>query len=677
MKVNATVLLVGLSMMTVTSSVYAKTIHYAQEEIKLSDSVSPGEDFYRYVNQDWIDNAKLPMGMGTIDNFTQLYMKTEEQLNEIIRQLQTSPESDLTHNQRNVRNAYLSYLNDSAIEKAGLVPIQNDITAIRKAKNHRDIGKLMVEPIYRSFISYAVVPDAKAPDTYVLALSQGGLGLPERHYYVDYTPQISEIKSRYVDYIATLLRFAGENDPDKAAQQVVALETSMAQVHWRAEDDRDWARNYHPMSINDVQKLTPGIDWSDFINKWQLTTEQVNKIIVANDTAIEQLAWIFAKTPLPTLKSYLLFHYLDGMADYLPRAFSDASFKFRSTALYGIERQRSREARALAMVDALQGEPLGKLYVERHFNAQSKMKFDALFGHVRAAFKARLESNGWMDDATRQEALAKLNNFTVKVGYPERWRDYSGITLKPDALVDNVKQVLNWEYRQRMEKIGKSVPSWEWGIMPQNINAIYQPLSNEITFPAAFLQAPFFSPDADPAYNYGAIGAIIGHEMGHAFDDQGSLFDASGQLRNWWSERAKARFVERTRKLVAQYNGYMIDGRNVNGQLTLGENIGDLGGVSIALSAYQQFVKENYPDGKAPVIDGTTGLQRFFISWARTWRQLANKEMVRAQIINDPHSPNPLRVNGVVRNVDEWYQSFDIKKGEALYLEPQQRIRIW
>ncbi|EMT0875538.1 M13 family metallopeptidase, partial [Providencia stuartii] len=417
--------------------------------------------------------------------------------------------------------------------------------------------------------------------------------------------------------------------------------------------------------------------WDNFIQQWQLSDKQLNKVIVETDTAVEQLAKIYANTPVSTLQDYLRFHYLSDQAPYLNRDFSDARFDFYSRKLNGVEKQRTRKERALETVNRLQGEPMGQIYVEKYFNPESKAKITDLVSYVRGTFNSRLKDNDWMDDATRQEALKKLEQFTVKVGYPDKWNDFSSINLKPDTLLDNYKQALNWVYNDNMSKIGQPVRKWEWGMTPQTINAYFNPVQNEIVFPAAILQAPFFDPNVDPAYNYGAIGAVIGHEMGHGFDDQGSLYDGTGQLRNWWSDDSKQHFKQKTDKLVEQYNSFSVDGQKVNGQLTLGENIGDLGGLNIALSAYKQFVKENYPNGEAPIIDGTTGLQRFFISWARTWQELSNKESERNKILTDPHSPNQFRANGVVRNMDEWYQTFGVDKDSKLYLEPEQRIRIW
>ncbi|AXO17404.1 TPA: M13 family metallopeptidase [Providencia stuartii] len=670
-------LLISMSTIAIAPSLYAKEVSYGDQKIVLSDNIASGDDFYRYVNQDWISKAKIPTGMPRINSFVELYLTTEKQLQSIIDQLQSSPEKELNHNQRNIRNLYVSYLNEDAIEKIGISPLKDDLDAITNAKNHNDISKLMALPAYTPFISYWVDLDAKQPDTYVLYLGQGGLGLPNRNYYLDDTPQMEEIRKNYIAYIATILKLAGENDVEKKAQQIFALEKSMAQTHWSPEARRDTIKNYHPMTLNDMKKFTQGFAWDNFIQQWQLSDKQLNKVIVETDTAVEQLAKIYANTPVSTLQDYLRFHYLSDQAPYLNRDFSDARFDFYSRKLNGVEKQRTRKERALETVNRLQGEPMGQIYVEKYFNPESKAKITDLVSYVRGTFNSRLKDNDWMDDATRQEALKKLEQFTVKVGYPDKWNDFSSINLKPDTLLDNYKQVLNWVYNDNMSKIGQPVRKWEWGMTPQTINAYFNPVQNEIVFPAAILQAPFFDPNVDPAYNYGAIGAVIGHEMGHGFDDQGSLYDGTGQLRNWWSDDSKQHFKQKTDKLVEQYNSFSVDGQKVNGQLTLGENIGDLGGLNIALSAYKQFVKENYPNGEAPIIDGTTGLQRFFISWARTWQELSNKESERNKILTDPHSPNQFRANGVVRNMDEWYQTFGVDKDSKLYLEPEQRIRIW
>lgn len=670
-------MVIGMSTITMTANLHAKEIAYGQQKIVLSDTIASGDDFYRYVNQNWIDNAKIPTGMPRINSFVELYLSTEKQLQAIIDKLQSADESTLNHNQRNIRNLYQSYLNEDAIEKTGITPLKSDLDAINNAKSHNDISKLMAQPAYTPFISYSVELDAKNPDTYVLYLGQGGLGLPNRNYYLDDTPQMEEIRKNYIAYIATILRLSGEQDVEKKAQQIFALEKSMAQVHWSPEARRDTIKNYHPMTLPEMKSFTKGFEWDNFIQQWQLSDKQLSKIIVENDTAVQQLAKIYADTPVSTLQNYLRFHYLSDQATYLNRDYADARFDFYSHKLNGVEKQRTRQERALETINRLQGEPMGQIYVEQYFNPESKAKIEDLVSYVRGTFKSRLQDNDWMDDNTRQEALKKLSQFTVKVGYPEKWHDFSSLNLKSDTLLDNYKQVLYWSYKDNMSKIGQPVRKWEWGMTPQTINAYFNPVQNAIVFPAAILQAPFFDPNVDPAYNYGAIGAVIGHEMGHGFDDQGSLYDGTGQLRNWWSDTAKSHFKQKTDKLVAQYDSFSVDGQKVNGQLTLGENIGDLGGLNIALSAYKQFAKENYPNGEAPIIDGTTGLQRFFIAWARTWQELSNKESERNKIITDPHSPNQFRGNGVVRNMDEWYETFGVTKDDNLYLEPEQRIRIW
>ncbi|MEQ4698529.1 M13 family metallopeptidase [Providencia rettgeri] len=677
MRLNVLALIIGMSTISFAPSLLAKEVSYGQQKIVLSDTIEPGNDFYRYVNEDWVNKAQIPTGMPRINSFVELYLNTEKQIQSIIDQLQQIPENKLTHNQRNIRNLYLSYLNETAIEQAGITPIKSDLDAIKKAKSHSDISQLMTQPDYKSLISYWVDLDAKAPDTYVLYIGQGGLGLPNRTYYLDDTSQMEDIRKSYIAYIATMLELAGEKDVTQKAQKIFDLEKAIATVHWSPEARRDTIKNYHAMTLAEMKNHTQGFDWDSFITSRNLTDKQLAKVVVETDSAVEQTAKIFADTPVSTLKDYLTFQYISEHARYLNQTIADAQFDFYSKKLNGIEKQRTRQERALQTVNSLQGEPLGQIYVEQYFDPQAKEKIKDLVSYVRGTFNSRLKVNDWMDEPTRQEALKKLEQFTVKVGYPDQWNDFSEINLKPDSLLDNYKQVLAWSYDDMIGKIGQPVRQWEWGMTPQTVNAYFNPVQNEIVFPAAILQAPFFDPNVDPAYNYGAIGAVIGHEMGHGFDDQGSLYDGTGQLRNWWSESAKTHFKEKTAKLVEQYNGFTVDGLKVNGELTLGENIGDLGGLNIALSAYKQFAKENYPNGEAPIIDGTTGLQRFFIAWARTWQELSNKESERNKIMTDPHSPNQFRANGVVRNIDDWYETFGVDKNNALYLPPEQRIRIW
>lgn len=677
MRLNVLALIIGMSTISFAPSLLAKEVSYGQQKIVLSDTIEPGNDFYRYVNEDWVNKAQIPTGMPRINSFVELYLNTEKQIQSIIDQLQQIPENKLTHNQRNIRNLYLSYLNETAIEQAGITPIKSDLDAIKKAKNHSDISQLMTQPDYKPLISYWVDLDAKAPDTYVLYIGQGGLGLPNRTYYLDNTSQMEDIRKSYIAYIATMLELAGEKDVTQKAQKIFDLEKAIATVHWSPEARRDTIKNYHAMTLAEMKNHTQGFDWDSFITSRKLTDKQLAKVVVETDSAVEQTAKIFADTPVSTLKDYLTFQYISEHARYLNQTIADAQFDFYSKKLNGIEKQRTRQERALQTVNSLQGEPLGQIYVEQYFDPQAKEKIKDLVSYVRGTFNSRLKVNDWMDEPTRQEALKKLEQFTVKVGYPDQWNDFSAINLKPDSLLDNYKQVLAWSYDDMIGKIGQPVRQWEWGMTPQTVNAYFNPVQNEIVFPAAILQAPFFDPNVDPAYNYGAIGAVIGHEMGHGFDDQGSLYDGTGQLRNWWSESAKTHFKEKTAKLVEQYNGFTVDGLKVNGELTLGENIGDLGGLNIALSAYKQFAKENYPNGEAPIIDGTTGLQRFFIAWARTWQELSNKESERNKIMTDPHSPNQFRANGVVRNIDDWYETFGVDKNNALYLAPEQRIRIW
>ncbi|CRK85871.1 Neutral endopeptidase [Candidatus Providencia siddallii] len=675
---NILAICVGISTMSyLTPQLLAKEISYGNQKIVLSDSINPGNDFYHYVNNDWIKNTQIPDGNARYNSFIELYLNSEKQIQSIIDQLQNTPENELNQNQRNIRNLYLSYLNESYIEKIGISPILCDLKAIKEAKNHNEISHLMMLPNYNSLINYWVDPDAKNSKIYVLYISQGNLGLPNRDFYLKNSKEIKEVRKNYFDYISLILKNAGEKNVNNKAKKIINLEKSIAKIHWSPEDRRNTIKNYHSMSLEEVKKFTNGFDLSNFIKKNNLTDKSLKKIIVETDDAVAETIKIFINTPISTIKDYLIFRYLNKYASFLNKNFSDAHFNFFSNKLNGIKNKRTRKEYAIQMVNSLQGEPLGEIYVKKYFDKESKEKIQDLVNRIRNTFNLRLKNNNWMDFSTRKEALKKLERFTIKIGYPDKWNDFSNINFTQKELISNYKQILNWNHKNMLSKIGQPIRNWEWEMTPQTVNAYFNPVQNEIVLPAAILQAPFFDKNVDYAYNYGSIGAVIAHEMGHGFDDQGSLYDSTGELRDWWQNSAKVHFKEKTNKLIKQYNAFKINGQKINGYLTLGENIGDLGGLTIVLDAYKQFIKDNYLTCEAPIIDNTTGIQRLFISWARTWRELSNEESQRNRIMTDPHSPYKFRTNGVVRNIDDWYTAFGINKNNELFLEPNQRVYIW
>ncbi|CAL1329101.1 M13 family metallopeptidase [Candidatus Providencia siddallii] len=675
---NMIILFIGISTFSsFTNQVIAKEIFYNKnQKIILSDSIQPGDDFYNYVNNNWINNAKIPNGMPRINSFIDLYLILEKQLQHIINELQIINESKLDHNQRNIRNLYLSYINKDIIEKIGILPIKNDLKTIKQAKNHNEISNLMTSPYYSSIINYWVDLDAKNPKEYILYISQGNLELPNRNYYLENSDQMKKIRKDYYNYITIILKKLGENNVNNRAKKILELEKSIAKIHWTPEEQRDTIKNYNAMSLQEMKNFTNGFNWDFFIKKNKLNEEKLKKIIVETDSSVQNTIKIFLNTQISTIKDYLILKHINRYAGFLNKEFFDIHFNFFSKKLYGIKKQRTRKQKALQIINSLQGEALGKIYVKKYFNQNSKEKIQELVNNIRKTFSERLKNNNWMDSFTQQEALKKLDNFSIKIGYPDKWNDFSDINLNSKTLINNYKQILKWNNKNTLSKLGQPNRKWEWEMTPQTVNAYFNPVQNEIVFPAAILQAPFFDCNVDPAYNYGSIGAVIAHEMGHAFDDQGSLYDSTGQLRNWWSDTAKNNFKEKTKKLINQYNTFEVNGKKINGNLTLGENIGDLGGLNIALNSYKHYTKKNYLK-KSQKNNYKIGLQYFFISWARIWRELSNKESELNRIITDPHSPYKFRTNGVIRNIEEWYIAFDVNENNKLYLKPEERVFIW
>jgi len=534
--------------------------------------------------------------------------------------------------------------------------------AAAMGRAHRGFG--------RSFFGADIDADQKDPDRYTLYLVQSGLGLPDREFYLQerFTPQ----KVRYQTYVGDMLRLAGWDEPARRAADVVALETAMAEGHWTRAESRDRDKTYNPMTVAELTTATPGFAWNRYLT--QSGIANVQRIVVTAITSFPKFAKVYTDTPLDTLKAWQAFHVADGAAPYLSKRFVDASFQFRNRTLAGQPEQRPRWKRAVAFVDGTIGESVGRVYVARYFPPDAKAKMDALVADIHTALEARIQRLDWMDAGTKARALEKLSKFTVKIGYPVKWRDYGPLTLSSRDLYGNYLRAAAYEWNRDAARLDKPVDKTEWGMTPQTVNAYYMATNNEIVFPAAILQPPFFDPDADPAINYGGIGGVIGHEISHGFDDQGRKSDGNGVLRDWWTADDATKFKLQAVKLGAQYSGYEpISGAHVNGDLTMGENIGDMGGVSLALDAYHASLR-----GKpAPVIEGLTGDQRVFLGWAQVWREKIRDEALRQRLVSDPHSPARFRVNGVIRNVDGWYSAFQVQPGDALYVAPADRVRIW
>jgi putative endopeptidase len=634
-------------------------------------SVKPGDDFFASVNGAWLDSFPIPADKASYGVAEKLDDEARANVRAIIEDAAKAKAAAGTIEQK-IGDFYASFMDTARIESAGINALKPELDRITAARTPSDLSRLFGEPGFQSPIGVYIGPDDKNPDAYMVNLIQSGLGLPDRDYYLQDDPKLKEIRTAYEAHIGRMLRLAGSDDADGKAARIMALETRIAKAHWAAERTRDAIANYNPKSRAAVVAFAPGLDWQAMFDAMEVGTWDLFN--VNTPTAVKDVAALVRSQPLDDWKAYLTYHHIHNHAPYLPKAIDDENFAFFGKTLAGRETQRERWQRGVDIVNGGLGEAIGQVYVKKHFPPEAKAKIDALVENMRAAYKANIETLTWMGPDTRAKALAKLAALRPKIGYPDKWKDYSSMTIVPGDLLANVRASSLWAWRFDVAKLGKPVDKDEWLMTPQIVNAYYYPATNEITFPAAILQAPFFDPNADDAVNYGAIGAVIGHEIGHAFDDQGRLYDATGALNDWWTKADDAAFTARSKGLVAQYGAFeVLPGLKVNGQLTLGENIGDIGGLGVAYQAY----KRSLGGREAPVIEGITGDQRFFLAFAQSWRGKLRDEALRAQILSNPHAPALNRVNGSVRNVDAWYTAFDVRPGDTLYLAPEQRVKIW
>ena len=631
-------------------------------------AVKPGDDFFHFANGAWFRANPVPADRTGWGVGAQLSEDVEGQLREIVQSANrgTDPVS------RQVAAMYASWMDVDGIEARGAAVLRPYLDRINAAQNRDDLIRLFAEPGYPSPVGVGITPNPADPTHYVAGAGQGGLGMPNRTYYLNEGAQFDTYRAAYRTYVVTMLRLAGIDNPETKADAIIALERRIAEAHWTPERSRDVSQSINPMTPAQLQELAPQFNWPLMLSSQGLGS--VPTIIVRQTTAIQAEGRLFAETDLQTWKDWLTFHFIRSNAQFLPRAFDEANFAFFSRTLGGVQVQRDRWKRGLGVLNNTLGEAVGEIYVRQHFPETSRRQMTELVGDLRAALGERLRANTWMDDATKTAALAKLDAFDPRIGNPVRYIDYSSIQVDPHDLLGNMQRAAQFQQRLALSRLPNPVDRSLWGMTPQTINAYYSPLTNQITFPAAILQPPYFNPQADPAVNYGAIGAVIGHEIGHGFDDQGSRFDPQGRLRNWWSPASNERFRALTTRLGAQYNSYVSAGQHVNGQLTMGENIGDLGGIEMAYSAYRRYVAAH---GEPAVRDGLTGDQRFFLAYAQAWRDYWREGLLRRVVLTNPHSPSMYRVNGVVRNVDAWYRAFNIQPGDRLYLPPEQRVHIW
>jgi len=633
-------------------------------------SVKPGDDFNEYANGTYLRTTEIPADKSRFGPFDVLYENAQSQLKSII---ETSAANPANENARKVGALYASFMDEAKIEQLGATPLAADLAAVKAVTDHAGMARLMGEShsgFGGSLFGIDVFEDLKNPNLNSAYLGQGSLGLPDRDYYLK--PDFAAQREAYLAYLTTTLTAIGWADPAKTAADILAFETKVADKQWTTVERRQIDKLYNPAKASDLTTLAPGFDWAGFLAGAQVS--DVDTLVLMENTAIPAIAQVFADTPIETLKAWQAFNVVDQASPYLSKAFVDARFDFRGKTLRGQPENRPRWNRGVALVDGQLGEVLAQEYVRLHFPASSKAQMEALVGNIRDAMTERLKTLDWMSEPTREQALYKMSKFGVKIGYPDKWRSYDGLELKADDLYGNAERSSAFEWAYKRGKIGKPVDPLEWGMTPQTVNAYYNPPRNEIVFPAAILQAPFFDPNADPAVNYGGIGAVIGHEITHGFDDQGRKSDGDGVLRDWWTPEDAARFEARAKVLGDIYDKLEpIPGVHVNGDLTMGENIADLGGLLLALDAYHKSLNGQ----PAPVIDGLTGDQRVFLGWAQVWREKSREAALKEQLTTDPHSPGPVRAATSPRNIDAWYAAFGVSPDQKEYIAPEARARIW
>jgi putative endopeptidase len=631
-----------------------------------------GDDFFRYGNGAWYDRALIPRDRSAIGVDTALAITAEARIRDILERGADGVDPSARADAVKFGAFYAAFMDEARADRLDAEPIAPLLEAIRFAQTREELAGLMGssrQSFFGSLFGVSIAPDDKAPDRYAVFVRQGGLGL-NRDYYV--SPRLAEKKAAYLAYMAQILTMIGWENPSEAAAAILGFETAIAQVSWTNAERRDPDKMYNPMSTAALDEAAP-FPWRMLFASADLGS--LDGVVMTENTAIPKIAAVYAQTPVATLKAWHAFHLADAAAPYLSRRFVAASFEFHSRTMAGIAEQPERWKRAIGSINFAMGQAIGRVYVARYFPPEAKAQIEDLVAHLRIALKERIARLDWMSPQTKLKALDKLARLNVKLAYPDKWRDYSAIDVRPDDLFADMQASRKFFWLRQVKRLNAPVDRDEWGYLsPQIVNASYDSSLNEMTFPAGILQPPFFDPAADPAVNYGGIGAVIGHEMIHGFDDEGRKYDGGGVLSAWWTEADAKEFTARAAVLGRQFDGYEpFPGVHLNGDLTMGENIADLGGALIALEAYHGSL-----GGKeAPVIDGLTGDQRFFLGYAQSWRHKSTDDAIRAQIVANPHAPAQYRVNGVVRNIDAWYEAFGVKPGDNLYLAPEQRVRIW
>jgi putative endopeptidase len=636
-------------------------------------SVRPGDSFMRHANGAALDRLQIPSDRTSYGSFNLLRELSDNRVKVMIDALVARTDLVTGSDEQKIADAYRSYMDEARLETLDARPLQPYLAAIRAANTHDAMAVYMGQTQGRvgvSLFGTGISIDQKAPTRYVVSTGQSGIGLPNRDYYLE--ARWAEKKALYQVYVARMLEMIGWDNPVENAAAIVAFETRVAEAHWTPIQNRNRDETYNEYTIARLASEAPGFAWQDYYAS--VGVGEVPRLIVRQDTAMPRMAAIYAETPMDVLQAWQAFHTVDDAAPRLSRRFVDAQWEFRSRDLNGQPMQRPRDKRGISFAEGMLGEAVGRQYVAEYFPAESKAKMEELVANLRIALSNRIRNYTWMSAETQAAAQEKLEKFTVKIGYPNKWRDYSGLEVRPDDLFGNSERAGLFQWQYQLNRLNQAVDKDEWGMTPQTVNAYYNSANNEIVFPAAILQPPFFDPNGDAAVNYGGIGGVIGHEIGHGFDDQGSKSDGDGVLRNWWTPADKANFEALTARLGAQYDQFEpLPGFPVQGGLTMGENIGDAAGVAVGLEAYHLSLNGR----PAPVLDGITGDQRFFFGWAQVWQSKYREDALRNQIATDPHSPAEFRVIGPVRNSDAWYAAFDVQPGDKYYLAPEDRVRIW
>jgi putative endopeptidase len=655
------------------------------EAINLSYTDStfrPADDFFQFVNGGWIKNSEIPGDQGRWGSFNELRETTNATVLQVLEKAAANDKYAEGTDQRKAANFYAIGMDSALAERKGAQPLKPYLEQIAAIENTADLQKYLADQqMYGgdAFFSFGVLPDLKNSKVMATYLSQGGLGLPDRDYYTKEDSKSKEIRSKYEAHIARILKLLDESSETAAAQSanIIALETRLAKASMTNVEQRNIPALYNKMALTELAKITPSVNWQTYLA--DLGVKNIDTLIVTQPEFLKEFEAIVNTVPVEQWKEYLQWRLIDNASAYLNHDFVQANFEFYGKELNGIDEMQPRWKRVLQTTNGALGEAIGKLYVDETFPPEAKEKAQEMVGNIKLAFADRINALDWMSDSTKTKALQKLNALTVKIGYPDEWRDYSGLQVssEPEAssYMQNLMNASKFEFEYQAAKLGQAGDKKVWGMSPQTVNAYLNPLFNEIVFPAAILQPPFYNYKADAAVNYGGVGAVIGHEISHCFDDQGSRFDAEGNLKNWWSETDLENFQSRTGMLVSQYDSFEpLDSLHVNGAFTLGENIGDLGGINAAYDGLQKHIAQV---GRPELIDGLTPEQRFFMSWATIWRIKYKDEALRTQILTDPHSPGMYRANGPLTNLESFYEAFNVKEGDGMFTADSLRVKIW